>query len=126
MQIRSHKDLIVWQKSMELVVQSYEISHIFPDRERFGLISQLQRAAVSVPANIAEGHNRKSTGAFLNHLSIASGSLGELETHIEIGIKLKYVPRCECEAAMILLQEVRRMLDGLKQSLKRNPLDPNA
>lgn len=119
MQIRDHKDLLVWQRAMDLVVESYKIAESFPDREKYGLTSQLQKAAVSVPANIAEGHSRKSTGAFLNHLGIASGSIAELETHIEIGVRLKYVQQQKVDAALDLLAEVRRMLEGLRKSLKR-------
>ena len=89
--IRSYKDLIAWQQSMELVVACYRLTEGFPSSERYGLASQLQRAAVSVPANIAEGHSRRTRGAYINHLSIAYGSLAELETHILIAGRLKYV-----------------------------------
>ncbi|HUG20418.1 MAG TPA: four helix bundle protein [Planctomycetaceae bacterium] len=84
MGITDYRDLIVWQKSMDLVVGCYRISQSFPVVEKYGLTSQLRRAAVSIPANIAEGHGRSLTNVFNNHLSIAMGSLKELETHILI------------------------------------------
>jgi four helix bundle protein len=118
MAIKGHRDLLVWQKSMDLVAECYRMTQRFPDRERFGLSSQLQRAAVSVPANIAEGHGRKSTGAYLHHLSIANGSLAELETHILIGARLGYVEDGMTNTSMSLLEEVRRMLAGLIRSLE--------
>ncbi|HWL09590.1 MAG TPA: four helix bundle protein [Planctomicrobium sp.] len=119
MQIRSHKDLIVWQKAMILVAECYQLTEKFPRKEQYSLSDQLQRSAVSVPANIAEGHGRKTTPAFLNHLSIANGSLAELETHIELGVLLKYVTREAAVQPLSTLQEVRRMLDGLIKSLRR-------
>ena len=79
-----HEDLIVWQKSMILVKEIYQESKNFPADERFGLTSQIRRSAVSIPSNIAEGHGRKSTKAYINHLSIAFGSLMELETLLKI------------------------------------------
>lgn len=119
MQIRSHRDLIVWQKAMDLVAECYQLAERFQRKEQFSLTDQLQRAAVSVPANIAEGHGRKSTAAFLNYLSIASGSLAELETHIEIAIRLNYVSPEAAALPMTTIENVRRMLEGLIKSLKR-------
>jgi four helix bundle protein len=86
-----YSELLVWQKAMDLVSSTYRLAASFPDGEKFGLIGQLQRAAVSMPANIAEGHGRKSTKAYLHHLSIANGSLMELETLIRIAARLGYV-----------------------------------
>ena len=83
MKIQSYRDLTVWQKAMELVVGCYKFVSNLPKNETYGLISQTQRAAVSIPANIAEGHGRDHLGDYLRHLSIANGSLMELETHIE-------------------------------------------
>lgn len=103
---------------MDLVEECYRLTGQFPDRERFGLSIQLQRAAVSVPANIAEGHGRKSTGAYLNHLSIAGGSLSELETHVLIAVRLNYITDHDAVAAMSMLEEVGRMLNGLIRSLE--------
>ena len=104
---------------MDLVVRCYQIAERFSDRERFGLVSQLQRAAVSVPANIAEGHGRKATGAYLNHLSIANGSLAEVETHIFIGVRLGYLQEEDSASVISDIAEVRRMLAGLIRSLSR-------
>src|SRR5690242_3428082 len=78
--IKHHRQLIVWQRSMELLKQSYAIARCLPAEERFGMASQLRRAAVSVPANIAEGHSRVHRGDYVHHLSIARGSLAEVET----------------------------------------------
>ncbi len=88
MAITSYKDLEVWQKAVELVVQCYQITKGFPANEVYGLASQLQRAAVSVPANIAEGRSRRHNKEFIQYISIAYGSLAELETHIEIAKRL--------------------------------------
>ena len=95
--IKHYRDLLVWQKSMDLVVASYDLAKRLPHRENFGLISQIERAAVSVPANIAEGHGRKHTGDYLHHLSMARGSLLELETHILITVRLGYLQPKETE-----------------------------
>ena len=78
--IRSYRDLLVWQKEMDLVVESYRIAALLPKSETYGFAIQIQRSAVSVPANIAEGHGRDHLGDYLRHLSIANGSLMELET----------------------------------------------
>ena len=80
MSIRSYRDLQVWQKAMDLAKQCYQATRTFPSEERFGLTSQIRRAVVSVPSNIAEGHGRAHTKEYLNHLSMAKGSLVELET----------------------------------------------
>lgn len=112
-----YRDLVVWQKAMDLVVEIYRLSQDFPATEKFALASQIQRAAVSIPSNIAEGHARKSTGAFLNHLSIAAGSLAELETQIMLAERLGF---CNEDTSLSLLastDEIGRMLTGLKTSL---------
>lgn len=120
MTISDYRDLEVWRFSMDLVVECYRISAAFPNDERFGLTSQLRRAAVSVPANIAEGHGRSATGAFLNHLSIAAGSLKEVETHLLIAVRLSFVSTEDIRATLELSSRIGRMLTGLKRSL-----DPN-
>jgi four helix bundle protein len=117
MEIRSHRDLLVWQKALDLVVACYELSKRFPDREKFGLSSQLQQAAVSVPANIAEGHGRRATRAYVNHLSIANGSLAELETHVLLAVRLGYVTDDGTVPSLSLIEEVRRMLASLRNKL---------
>lgn len=87
---RPHERLEVWRDSMELVEMIYEISGTFPDSERFGITSQIRRAAVSVPSNIAEGAARRSTPEYLRFLSIARGSLSEISTQIQIAVRLGY------------------------------------
>ena len=114
-----HKDLLVWQKSMDLVIECYKVTSKFPKNETYGLSSQLQRAAVSVPANIAEGRHRQHRKEFIQHLSIAYGSLAELETHIHIAGRLNYID--ENRVAFLLDQtgEIGRMLNGLKKSIEK-------
>jgi four helix bundle protein len=119
--IASYRDLLVWQKSMDLVLRSYELSRCLPANETYGLTSQTQRAAVSVPANIAEGQGRHHLGDYLHHLSIASGSLKELETHLLIAQRLSYLSEAQIEPAMALSAEVGRMLGALIRSLQKNP-----
>jgi four helix bundle protein len=119
--VKSYRDLKVWEKSMDLVVESYRVSKLLPKTEMFGLISQIQRAAVSVPANIAEGHGREHLGDYLRHLSIASGSLMELETHMLITTRL-YIPMDEVKCALDMVRELDRMLSGLTKRLKELPV----
>lgn len=88
---QGYRSLKVWQKAMDLVILCYKRTERFPRNEQYGLTSQLQRAAVSIPANIAEGHERRHPKEYIQHLSIASGSLAELETHILIANRLNYI-----------------------------------
>jgi four helix bundle protein len=115
--VKGYRDLKVWQKAMELVVESYRLTKFLPRSELFGLISQIQRAAVSIPANIAEGHGREHLGDYLRSLSIANGSLMELETHILL-IRRLYRIGDEAEAALAMTDELGRMLSGLTKRLK--------
>jgi len=112
-----YSELFVWQKSMDLVAKIYKITATLPAEERFGLLSQIRRAAVSIPSNIAEGHGRKSTGAYINHLSIAHGSLMELETQIQIALRLNFVGAEETSTLLEQTNEIGKMLNGLKKSL---------
>jgi four helix bundle protein len=121
--VRSYRDLRVWQKAMALVVESYRLAKLLPKSETYGLIGQIQRAAVSVPANIAEGHGREHQGDYLRHLSVANGSLMELETHFLISVELEYVTRDQVAQVMGMASEVGRMLTGLTRKL-RGPLTP--
>ena len=120
---RSYRDLRVWQKAMALVVESYRVAKLLPKSETYGLIGQIQRAAVSIPANIAEGHGREHLGDYLRHLSVANGSLMELETHFLIAVELAFVSSDEVGRALEMTSEVGRMLTGLTQKL-RGPLTP--
>ena len=118
MSVNSYRDLLVWQKAMELVVECYRLSEFLPKTEIYGLASQLKRAAVSVPANIAEGHGREHLGDYLHHLSFANGSLMEVETHILLAEKLNFIIKAEIEISLSKSAEVGRMLAGLTRSLK--------
>lgn len=102
---------------MDLVVVSYRLTDRFPRSEQFGLTSQLRRAATSIPANIAEGRGRATTGAYVNHLTIAMGSVAEVDTYLELAWRLQYITREELETAETQLEEVGKMLAGLKRSL---------
>lgn len=117
--IGSHRDLQVWQKAIELVVECYEASNQFPESEKFNLTSQVRRAAASIPANIAEGRARGATKNFLNFLAIANGSLAELDTHLELAVRLQFVSRESKQSLQLRMDEVGRMLSGLRQSLRR-------
>jgi four helix bundle protein len=115
--ISSYKDLIVWQKSVELVTEIYAATSKFPRDEVFSLTSQLRRCAVSVPSNIAEGQGRASKGEFIQFLSHAGGSLFELETQLLIAGKLGYLPSQREHALAARAEEVARILNGLLTSL---------
>ena len=123
--IRTYADLDVWVKSMSLVEEVYKFTKALPSDERFGLITQMQRAAVSIPSNIAEGHGRRSTGAYLNHLSISDGSLMEFETQIQISQRLKYIDQALQIRLLNKTAEIGRMLNGLKHSLNPESRIPN-
>lgn len=118
MTVRSFRDLECWQKAMDLVVECYRVTREFPKHELYGLTNQLQRAAVSVPANIAEGQGRQHTQEFIQHLSIAYGSLSELETHLLIAKRLDYLDSSTAERLLDRAGEVGRLLNGLLRSLR--------
>ena len=117
---KRHTDLIAWQKAMDLVEEVYKITKRFPKEEVYGLASQLRRAVVSIPSNIAEGHSRKGSREFLHGLSIAHGSLSEVETQIEIASRLGYVSAEDSSRCFQMSAEVGRVLNGLISSLERN------
>lgn len=117
MSVQSYRDLKVWQKAMELVTESYRVAKLLPRSENYGLISQIQRAAASIPANIAEGHGRQHLGDYLHHLSIANGSLMELETHMLIAERLEFLMKDQITTAMEKAAELGRMLAGLRRGL---------
>lgn len=118
MAIQHYRQLYVWQKAMDLAVSSYEITNRFPRSELFGLTSQIRRAAASIPANIAEGHSRAHTREFLNHLSMARGSLSELETHFTLSQRVGRISELELDQCLSLCEEIGRMLMGLRKSLE--------
>jgi four helix bundle protein len=119
MKVKTYQELIVWQKAMDLVEEVYNASRTFPREEIYGLTSQLRRAAVSIPSNVAEGQGRRTTPDFLRHLSIAYGSLLELETQILIATRLRYLPNGKCREVLNIASEVGRLLNGLMSSLAR-------
>lgn len=116
--LQSYRDLLVWQKAMELTVQSYRFSSLFPKAEIYGLASQLRRASVSVPSNIAEGYGRGGRKEYLQFLFVAQGSLKELETQTILARRLSYVSE-EATADILRQSEtVGKMLGGLIRSLR--------
>jgi four helix bundle protein len=118
MPIQSYRELEVWKQSMDLVIEVYFLSKKFPKDERFGLISQMQQSAISIPSNIAEGYGRSHRGDYLHHLSIARGSLCELETQIIIAGRLKYVTNAEAKKAWDLCQACGKMFTSMIRKLK--------
>jgi four helix bundle protein len=119
MSISSFRDLRVWQAGMELVEQVYLLTQSFPKQEVYGLTSQIQRAAVSIPSNIAEGHTREHSKEFLHHLSIAQASLAELETQLEIATRLKYILPEQFEQILQRTVSLGKQLYALRNSLMR-------
>lgn len=117
MKIMSFRDLRVWQLAMELVERVYRLTRSFPRNEIYGLTSQIQRAAVSVPSNIAEGHTREHTKEYLHHLSVAQASLAELETQLEIATRLKYVSSRDSEPIAERVGSLGRQLYALRNAL---------
>jgi four helix bundle protein len=115
--IRDYKDLHVWQKGMELAKQVYLLTNRFPSEEKFGLVSQMRRAAVSVPSNIAEGQARNITGEFVQFLSHAEGSAAELDTQLRLSIALGHCVVADLSEVFGLLTDIQKMLKRLRQSL---------
>src|SRR5262245_53571165 len=119
MGIKSYRDLIAWQKAMDLVEQIYKSSRQFPRDETYGLTSQLRRAAVSIPSNIAEGQGRRTDREFANFVSIANGSLYEAETQLLIARRLQYLDENQLRLLMDLSSEVGKLLHGLARALEK-------
>lgn len=119
--MQSYKDLIVWQKGILLVSEIYKLTEKFPKSEMFGLTSQIRRAAVSIPANIAEGYARKHRAEYIQFIRIAFGSGAELETHILIAQNLGFISKRDSGDADAILNEVMRMLNKLLSSLDPKP-----
>jgi four helix bundle protein len=115
---QNYRELIVWQKSMALAKFCYELTKTFPRDELFGMTGQIRRAATSIPANIAEGNARAHLKEYLNHLSIARGSLAELETHLILSNEVKLLKKDDLAKCLILADEISRMLLGLRRSLR--------
>ena len=119
--VRHFRELIVWQKAMDLVAETYQLTRLLPDAEQFGLISQMRRAAVSIPSNIAEGQSRLSTKDFVHFLCIARGSNAELQTQCEICIRLSYIQPGQAGSLLDLSAGIGRMLNKLIQTLQTQP-----
>jgi len=115
--IKSYKDLHVWQKGLTLVKMIYQATKTFPGDERFGLVSQMRRAAVSVPSNIAEGQTRRTTGEFVQFISHAEGSLAELETQLLISLDLGFVNPKDADPMLASIEELQKMLNSLRHRL---------
>ena len=119
--IESYRDLVVWQKAMDLTAEAYRLGALMPKAEQFRLTSQLLRAAASVPANIAEGHARGTRKDYANFVSIARGSLAEVETFLMLAVKVGLIIQQEVATAMSLSTEVSKMLTTLGNRLREPP-----
>jgi len=115
---QTYRDLFVWQKAIELVESVYQVTRDWPKEELYGLTNQVRRAAVSVPANIAEGQGRSGNKVFAHHLSIAYGSLYEVETHLVIAQRLRYIDVAGFQNLMDQAAEIGRLLNGLMRKLR--------
>jgi four helix bundle protein len=122
----AYKQLETWQLSMDLVEQCYQATARFPTEERFGLTSQLRRAAVSIPSNVAEGYCRRNTKVYLNHVAISLGSHGELETCLELAERLAFLSAAEHALLQPNLGSVGRLLSALHQALEQKILEDEA
>lgn len=119
-QIKSHRDLIVWQKAMSLVEAVYAATSKFPKEETYALTSQIRRAVVSIPANIAEGQGRRLSKEYLYFLANSRGSLWELDTHLEIASRLHYLPAENYRELRNQLDEVAKILNGLMRAVEHS------
>ena len=114
------RDLIVWQKGMDLVVEVYQLLRLIPETERFALSDQMRRAAVSIPSNIAEGFGRSSRAEFKRFIAIALGSRAELQTQLLICERLAYLTREQTRRALLLTEEMGKMLHALSATLQQS------
>jgi four helix bundle protein len=119
MTINSFRDLRVWQSGIELVTQIYRLTQFFPREELYGLISQLRREAISVPSNIAEGHARESSKEYLNYLSIVQGSLAEIQTQIEIAVRLDFIQHESAQQTVEFASSLSRQIFALRNAIAR-------
>jgi len=119
MQIKpqSYKDLVVWQKGIELAKMTYTLTAQFPNEEKFGLVAQMRRAAISIPSNIGEGQARHTTGVLIQFISHAEGSVAELITQLFLATELRFSSSDDAEPALELTEHLRRMLNGLRRKL---------
>lgn len=117
--MKSFRELRVWQKAMDLVEKVYLLTREFPKQETYALTSQLRRAAISIPSNIAEGHTREHIKEYLHHLSMAQASLAEVETQLEIATRLKYLESDQLNASLLEVSSPGRQLYALRNALTR-------
>ena len=115
--IKTYRDLDAWNEVMNLTEMVYALTRVYPKDELYGLTGQTRRAAISIPANLAEGHARGSKKEYRQFVSISRGSLAELETHLILAQRLKYLPRAKMKEIWPLTQTVGRLINGLKRSL---------
>jgi four helix bundle protein len=118
MPLSSHRELVVWQKSIDLIEEIYDVTASFPADERFGLTSQMRRSGVSIACNIAEGYGRRTRGEYLNGLSNANGSVGELDTLCVVAARVKVVSAAALARSEASLQEIAKMLNRLQYKLR--------
>jgi len=116
--INSYRDLLVWQKGMALAKQVYALTRSFPEEEKFGLISQMRRAAVSVPSNIAEGQARQGRKEFVQFLSHAEGSLAELDTQLALSRELGYGKESDAHQCLRMITELQKMTASLRRKIE--------
>lgn len=117
---KPHHNLEVWKRALNFVTEIYKVTAGFPNDEKFGLVSQMRRAAVSIPSNIAEGAARNSKKEFINFLHIAQGSAAELETQILISRNLDFVSQSQANPLLQELEEISKMIIGLQKSLRKS------
>lgn len=120
MTVNSYKDLKVWQRSIQFCKSLYKLTSDFPKEELYGLTAQIRRCAISIPSNIAEGHARNYTNDYIRFISIALGSVAELETQLILAIELNYAKKEQTKELLTELSEIGKMLNGLKKSLTPN------
>ena len=121
MNVRSYRDLIAWQKSMDLAAAVYRVTEAFPAREQFGLSNQMRRASVSIPSNIAEGQGRGTTKDYVHFLHISRGSLQELETQLLLAQRLSFAGESDVQRLLSVCDEVSRLVSGLINALVPRP-----
>ena len=121
MKTRDYRDLVVWQRAVDLVAVSYQLAEQLPASEQFGLTAQIRRAAASVPGNIAKGNARRSRGDYLHHLAIARGSLAEVCCHVEVACRLNYLQPGDVRKFKALSTRTQRLLYNLIEALKVQP-----
>jgi four helix bundle protein len=117
---RSHRELIVWQRAIELIEEVYQVTERLPGKEMYGIIAQMRKAAVSIAANIAEGHGRRATRDYARFVSIANGSLREVQTYAEICVRLRYLSGAQLTRTIDLGEQVGKMLTKLREALLRS------